>query len=188
MKVLCIDTSCDALTLCLGVDGKVYPYKSDSARQSHSVLLLPAIDELLRQANIKLSDIDYFSAVVGPGSFTGVRIGVATVNAFGYVYGKKVIGVTSFEPFSYNTKRFTDFAIDAKHSNYYLATKVGDSLEYKTIEGEPLKKGAKLLQVEKVKPKDLLGATLKKIENGDGVVMLEPFYMRASEAERNKQK
>lgn len=188
MNVLCIDTSCDALTLCLYVDGKVYPYKSATARQSHSVMLLPAIDELLNKAGVKLSDIDYFSAVIGPGSFTGVRIGVATVNAFGYVYGKKVIGVTSFEPFTYNAKRYTNFAIDARHSNYYLATSFDGELQYKTLEGEPLPKSTKILNVEKVKPQDLLGATLKRIEKNDGIVMIEPFYMRASEAERNKAK
>lgn len=188
MNVLCIDTSCDALTICLSVNGKVYPYKSETARQSHSIMLLPAINELLIKAGVQLSDIDYFSAIIGPGSFTGVRIGVATVNAFGYVYGKKVIGVTSFEPFTYNAKRYTNFAIDAKHSNYYLATLSDGKLHYNTIEGEPLPKSTKILNVEKVKPQDLLGATLKKLEDDDGVVMIEPFYMRASEAERNKAK
>lgn len=188
MNVLCIDTSCDALTACLYANGKVYPYKSETARQSHSVMLLPAIDELLNKAGVKLSDIDCFSAVVGPGSFTGVRIGVATVNAFGYVYGKNIIGVTSFEPFTYNAKRYTNFAIDAKHSNYYLATVSDGELHYKTLEGEPLPKSTKILNVEKVKPQDLLGATMKRLEKGDGAIMIEPFYMRASEAERNKAK
>lgn len=188
MKVLCIDTSCDALTIGLGVDGKIYPYKSETARQSHSVMLLPAIDSLLNDAGIKLSDIDCFSAVVGPGSFTGVRIGVATVNAFSYVHKKPIVAVTSFEPFAYNLKRHTNFAIDAKHGNYYCAYRSRDSLEYKTIEGEPLKKGTKILDVEKVKPRDLVGVTIEKFEKGETAEMIAPFYMRESEAERNKTK
>ena len=188
MNVLCIDTSCDSLSLCLTVDDKVYPYKSDAARQSHSILLLPAIDQLLDKAGIKLSDVDYFSTVVGPGSFTGIRIGVATVNAFGYAYNKQVIGVTAFEPFTYNAKRCTNFAIDAKHSNYYLATKTEDGLTYRTLEGEPLPKGTKIIDERKLKPQDLLKATLIKIERGEYKTMIEPFYMRASEAERNRVK
>ena len=186
MKALCIDTSCDALTICLGVDGKIFSYKSETARQSHSVMLLPAIDSLLKKAGIGLNDIDIFSAVVGPGSFTGVRIGVATVNAFGYVYGKKVVAVTSFEPFTYNAKRHKNFAIDAKHSNYYFATIEDGNLTYKTLEGEPLPKSTKIIKQESVKPKDLLGATLDKVDSA--TLTIEPFYMRESEAERNRAK
>lgn len=186
MNILAIDTSCDSLTVVLKVDDKIYPYKSLTARQGHSVLLLSAINELLLKAGIKVSDVDYFGVVVGPGSFTGIRVGVATVNAFAYANTKPVVEVTAFESFAYTNVETQNFAIDAKHGNYYLATRENDKLSYKTLEGEELPENCFVLPVTELDSESLIAVVCNKIENGESVQYARPLYMRASEAERNK--
>lgn len=188
MNFLIIDTSSDCLTIAIKSNDKLFSYKSEESRKSHSVNLLPEINQLLKEANLELSNMDYFGCVVGPGSFTGVRIGVATVNAFGYAFNKPVIGVTAFEPFAYNSKADTTFAIDAKHGNYFTAKKVGNSLEYHTYEGEILPEGVQFIDVNSITAKSLACVMENKIKCGEQKVCVAPFYMRASEAERNLKK
>ena len=185
MNVLVIDTSCDALTIALKVDEKFYSYKSMTERQGHSVSLLPAINNLLEEAGVTVNQIDYFGAIVGPGSFTGIRVGVATVNAFAYANSKKVVAITTFEPFAYD-KQATAFAIDAKHGNYYFAQKVDCKLEYETLEGVELKEDVSLLNVTDVEADKMMKIAEEKISLGEYADAIKPFYMRASEAERNK--
>ena len=185
MNVLVIDTSCDALTIALKVGEKVFSYKSMTARQGHSVSLLPSINNLLIEAGVSANDIDFFGAVVGPGSFTGIRVGVATVNAFAYANSKKVVAITTFEPFAYD-KQSDEYAIDAKHGNYYLAKRVGEKFEYETMEGGKLSPNACVLSVTEVSADNLLKIAEEKINSGEIYDMIKPFYMRASEAERNK--
>lgn len=184
MNLLILDTSCDSLTIALKKGEKFFGYKSSEARKGHSTLLLPAINGLLQNAELKINDIDYFGVVLGPGSFTGVRIGVATVNAFGYATGKSVVGVTAFEPFTYNNCDDVLYAIDAKHA-YYTAKKEGNSLKYETVENGVLSENAELLDVNSVTPEMLMRVLEEKIKNNECAQVVQPFYMRASEAERN---
>ncbi len=188
MNLLIIDTSCDSLTLALKKGDELFKYKSLESRKGHSAFLLVGINELLQKAQLTLSDIDYFGAVVGPGSFTGVRVGVATVNAFSYATNKEVVSVTSFEPFAYNMPEGKLFAIDAKHGNYYTAKKVQDGLSYETLEGVTLPDSASVLDVSSVTPELLIAVMEEKVKRGDTSKTIKPFYMRASEAERNLKK
>lgn len=187
MNILIVDTSCDSLTIGIKKGEETFGYKSTEARKGHSTMLLPALNELLNKAVLKLSEVDYFGAVTGPGSFTGVRIGVATVNAFGYAGNKKVVPVTAFEPFTYNKCDDVCFVIDAKHA-FYTATKRDTILTYETIENSILPNGSILLDVDSVTPEMLIGAMEEKIKKGEYSASIKPFYMRASEAERNLKK
>ncbi len=120
MKCLAIDTSGNHLTVAL-IDGdKVISSYRDNINLKHSVTLLPEIENLLCENNISLSDIDVYCAVIGPGSFTGIRIGVSTIKALAYANDKKVLSVTSFETIAYNKPNEKVLAIiDAKHGHYY---------------------------------------------------------------------
>ena len=185
MNVLVIDTSCDALTIALKIGDKFYSYKSMTERQGHSVSLLPAINNLLTNAGITVNDVDYFGAIVGPGSFTGIRVGVATVNAFAYANSRKVVAITTFESFAYD-KQSDAYAIDAKHGNYYLAKKFEGGLQYQTLEGVGLPDNAEILSVTEISPENMMKVAESKIALGEVCDAITPFYMRASEAERNK--
>ncbi len=129
MKCLAIDTSGAHLTVAL-IDNEnvISEYFIDTGLR-HSVMLMPCIESVLNKAGLKLSDIDVFASVVGPGSFTGIRIGISTIKAFSFANNKPVLPVTSFEVLKYNRlygKSFT--VIDARHDNYYAMAFDGDEV------------------------------------------------------------
>lgn len=70
------------------------------SEKSHSERLLPLIDLLLSQSGVDISEIDYFAASIGPGSFTGLRVGISTVKAFTFAHQKKGVGVPTLEAMS----------------------------------------------------------------------------------------
>ncbi len=130
MNYLAIDTSRESLTVAAGsiadgravegVAAKAVRFLPDCAL-THSVLLMDEIEKCLAEAELNKEDIDVFACAVGPGSFTGIRIGVATVKALAYALGKKALGVTSFDSLAYNVSdgRKKLAVIDARHGNFY---------------------------------------------------------------------
>ncbi len=69
---------------------------------SHSVLLMETVDDVLKRANMRLDECDFFAAAVGAGSFTGIRIGISAVKGFALATGKPTLSVTSFDTLAYN--------------------------------------------------------------------------------------
>ena len=121
MKYLAFDTSASRLTVAVGGNKKIAK-GLEECFHSHSVILMQEIENCLEEAQTKLEEIDVFACSVGPGSFTGIRIGVSTAKAFAYALSKRVLGVTSFESLAYNivdkVKKLT--VIDARHDNFYV--------------------------------------------------------------------
>ncbi len=120
MNYLAIDTSGPWLTVAVGGEKKAAEFIPDCSL-NHSVVLMETIEKCLKKAGLKAEDIDVFACAVGAGSFTGIRIGIATVKAFAFAFGKKVLKVTSFESLAYDISDGNDrlAVIDARHGNYY---------------------------------------------------------------------
>lgn len=123
MNYLAIDTCNKNLTLVLSVNGKTYTYFNAELGLRHSVTLMPEIEKLTLEANFNLKDLDFIACVVGAGSFTGIRIGVATAKALCYAFSKPCLRLTSFDLLAYNVKDFANkkvvAVIDAGHKGYY---------------------------------------------------------------------
>ena len=121
MKILSIETSGSVCAVSLTEDNKLIKELISDDGNTHSVKLMPLIDELLSQLNLKISDIDLFACDIGPGSFTGIRIGVSTIKAFMDVTNKKAVGITSLEILAYNadSEDIICSLIDAKNENVY---------------------------------------------------------------------
>ncbi|NLW22143.1 MAG: tRNA (adenosine(37)-N6)-threonylcarbamoyltransferase complex dimerization subunit type 1 TsaB [Tissierellia bacterium] len=102
MKVLGIDTSTMIATCALIEDGRVLGEFSLNQEMSHSENLVPMIKELLDSLNLKVADIDLYGVAIGPGSFTGLRIGIATAKAFAHVYDKPIVGISTLEGLAFN--------------------------------------------------------------------------------------
>lgn len=103
MKILAIDTSSKICSVAITEDtNKIIELHSDDEK-THSVKLMPMVDEAFKSANLNLDDIDLMACSVGPGSFTGVRIGIATIKAFADVKAIPVTQVSSLEGLAYNT-------------------------------------------------------------------------------------
>ncbi|MBP5177638.1 MAG: tRNA (adenosine(37)-N6)-threonylcarbamoyltransferase complex dimerization subunit type 1 TsaB [Clostridia bacterium] len=121
MNYLAIDTSADHLTVIVKIGEKIATSFIKESGTRHSEQLMPEVEKCLRALGVSVHDIDVFCAVTGPGSFTGIRIGVATVKGFADATKKKVLGVTAFDVIAYNVKSGKTLAvIDAKHDHYYV--------------------------------------------------------------------
>lgn len=118
---LAIDTSSRYLTV-LAQKGEAVALRflPDCAMQ-HSVLLMGEIDKALNELKLKPSECDFFGAVTGPGSFTGIRIGIATAKGFALGTGKPLLSLTAFDLIAYNVNSENFYVvIDAAHGHYYV--------------------------------------------------------------------
>ena len=121
MKILSIETSGNVCAVALSEDSKLIKQELINDGNTHSVKLMPLVDKLLTETDTKISEIDLFACDIGPGSFTGIRIGVSTIKAFMDVTDKKAVGITSLENLAYNldTEDIVCSLIDAKNNNVY---------------------------------------------------------------------
>lgn len=121
MKILSIETAGSVCAVALNEEDKLIKEEILDDGNTHSVKLMPLIDKLLCGTNTKISDIDLFACDIGPGSFTGIRIGVSSIKAFLDVTNKKAVGITSLENLAYNldTEDIVCSIIDAKNENVY---------------------------------------------------------------------
>lgn len=102
MKILGLDTSTMMTTCAVMEDDMLLGEFSLSLDMSHSEALVPMIGELMDNLGMKVGDMDGFAVSTGPGSFTGLRIGLATAKGFAHVTGKPIVGVSSLEALADN--------------------------------------------------------------------------------------
>lgn len=120
MNFLAVDTSAEYLTVLAEINGEKFCVHKKDCAMKHSTLLMPTVDELLQEANAKVSDFDCFACVVGAGSFTGIRIGIATMKGFALATGKPTVPITSFDLAAYTVKEDKFLVLlDALHGSYY---------------------------------------------------------------------
>lgn len=114
MNILAMDTTTKKANVSLKINDTIYIDSIDN-EITHSEKFLPLIDSILKKASSSLSCIDLYAVTTGPGSFTGVRIGLATVKAFAKVYNKNIFALNSLEVLAYPK-------IDTKISNQYIVS------------------------------------------------------------------
>lgn len=183
MNVLCIDTTAEKLIFALKKGDSYSEYIGQPNSKKHNSTLLPLLDNFLRGNGINIQSIDVFGVVVGPGSFTGIRIGVATVNAFALANSKPVIEITVLEQFLNAEQCFV--GISCKHDNYYCALKKSDEIIYRHMNIEEIKKNDDVFyEITGSTPKTMMQIALEKIEHNKFVKSARPFYMKKSSAER----
>ncbi len=121
MKILAIDTSSEVCGVCVLEDDKLIDDNSLNNGMTHSENLMPLVSEILEKNNLKISDIDLISCVVGPGSFTGIRIGVSTIKALAEVHNIKIAELTSLEVLAgnINSEGIKASIIDARNDQVY---------------------------------------------------------------------
>lgn len=132
MKILAIDTSSKRCSVCIFEDNHVIINLNNDDEKTHSVKLMPMVDQAFKETGLSLDDISLLACCIGPGSFTGVRIGISTVKAFADVKNIPVVGITSLESLAYNViydnssvntidekKTLICSLIDAKNNNVY---------------------------------------------------------------------
>lgn len=118
---LAIDTSSRYLTVLAQKGEEIALRHLPECAMQHSVLLMDEIDRALNELKLQPADCDFFAAVTGPGSFTGIRIGIATAKGFALGAGKKLLSLTAFDLIAYNVNSENFYVvIDAAHAHYYV--------------------------------------------------------------------
>lgn len=124
MRIFAVDTSSDAASAALMEDDILLGEYILNHKKTHSQKLMPIIDEVFRSCELTPKDIDIYAVTTGPGSFTGLRIGIATVKALAHAVGKPVVGVGTLEAIAYNMPccEYTLCSmIDARNEQVYNA-------------------------------------------------------------------
>ena len=106
MLILGVDTSTDSLTVSLINEKKILADYTSLGKLKHSSLLIPAIQKAVKKINAKIDDIDLFSIGIGPGSFTGLRVGVTSVRALAIALNKPIVGVPTLDAIANNGLAF----------------------------------------------------------------------------------
>lgn len=141
MNILAIDTSGPVCGVAILKDGKVCWEAAAMNKLNHSVSLMPMIEEAFSHTDMTPGSIDLFAAVKGPGSFTGVRIGISAVKALAHVKNKPCIGIDALEAMAHGAGYFDGVLCpiqDARAGQVYGAFFDGRTLE-RLMEDEALK-------------------------------------------------
>ncbi len=124
MRILAVDTSAVCASVAVVEDGRIRAQSSTNAGLTHSRTLLPMIDSLLQNSETPLDSIDCFACAVGPGSFTGIRIGIAAIKGLCDGTGKQALAVSTLEGLAYNLLGQDTLAcavMDARCNQVYTA-------------------------------------------------------------------
>ncbi len=130
MKILGFETTDQIASVALWQDGEIHCVRIDSTLR-HAESVLPAAQTLLESLGLTTADMDAFAVDVGPGSFTGVRIGVCMANALGMAHQKPVVAVNALETLAQphrSDARAVCALIDARNGNGYGAVYCGDAV------------------------------------------------------------
>lgn len=136
MKLLAVDISTDYLSIAITDGAKVLARYHRPSHRNHSRLLVPAISNLVRKAGLKLKDIGGFCVSIGPGSFTGLRIGVVTVKGLAYALDKPIVTVPTLDVIARNAGAFKGIVcpvLDAKKKKVYACLYKSDGRIFKKM-------------------------------------------------------
>ena len=96
-KILCIDTTSEFCSVSLFINQNLIENNNSKIERSHSKLLIKLIDDTLNNNKLKIADIDIFSISKGPGSYTGLRIGLSSIKGFCYALNKPLVSINTLK-------------------------------------------------------------------------------------------
>ncbi len=122
MTILSIDTATDFGSLAIQQDGRLLVTREMNSVDGYSELLFSNLQEVLEKQRLRFADIHVFASSSGPGSFTGVRVGLATVKALAETTGSGALGVSNLQAMaSFGTEPLRAVMIDARRGDCYAA-------------------------------------------------------------------
>lgn len=124
MKILALDSSATVATVALCENERLLAEYTLNNGNTHSETLLPMVEAVLHAFGLSVSEIDLFAATDGPGSFTGVRIGAATLKGLAFGFGKPCLGVSTLSAIAENLvarKGLICPVMNARRSQVYTA-------------------------------------------------------------------
>ncbi|HEX8616458.1 MAG TPA: tRNA (adenosine(37)-N6)-threonylcarbamoyltransferase complex dimerization subunit type 1 TsaB [Thermoanaerobaculia bacterium] len=189
MLVLAADTSLPILSVALVNDGTLVGAMALEGRGSRNEKLLPAIDWLLAENGVDRRTIDLFATTRGPGSFTGVRIGLATLQGLALVLGRPVCAMSTHEAIAHGEAGRVSIADDAGRGEFYVSEFL-DGVETVAPHLGSADPAARLIRVADFLQHDnvALRCARRAIEleargEGERYRDVTPIYVRLAEAE-----
>ncbi|MBE0665367.1 MAG: tRNA (adenosine(37)-N6)-threonylcarbamoyltransferase complex dimerization subunit type 1 TsaB, partial [Candidatus Aminicenantes bacterium] len=117
MNLLCFDTTSRDASIAVLRDEEILQEYNFSTRDNLSAVMIPSLEFLLRSLGMKISQIDLFGVAVGPGLFTGIRIGLATLKGMNFAAAKPMVAVNTLEALAFkfaDSKKNIVALIDAR--------------------------------------------------------------------------
>ena len=142
MLILAFESSAKAASAALVKDGRLISQYSQCSGLTHSRTLLPMGEDMLKNAELKLSDVDLIAVAHGPGSFTGIRIGVSMVKGLAWAAEKPCVGVSTLEALAWHGVAAGGYVcpvMDARRNQVYNAIfKIEDGRPVRVTEDRPI--------------------------------------------------
>ena len=135
MLIMAFESSAKAASVALVRDGRLVSQYSQCSGLTHSRTLLPMAEDMLKNAELSLKDVDMYAVAHGPGSFTGIRIGVSTVKGLAWASDKPCVGVSTLEAMAWHGLSAGGYicpVMDARRNQVYNAL-------FKIEEGRPIR-------------------------------------------------
>lgn len=185
MNLLFIDTHSEKVVIKIKKKDEIFEEEVLSNR-SHSEVLVPTLDSVLKRSGLKLQDIDEIIVVNGPGSFTGVRMGVTIAKTIAYCLNKKIKTITSLEMFGVSSEEEFDLVTVSDSKGVYSALKKGNEYTqflYHRISEFEIYKNENNYKVLKEKKIDL-EKILLYLENVEPINphLVNPIYIKEIDA------
>lgn len=172
MKILAVDTSTSIAGISIIEDGVVLlELNINNINKTHSKKLVPLVSSMLKELNFEICDFDAFAVATGPGSFTGLRIGITTVKTFAYIVKKPIIGVKTLDMLAYNFPVVNCIVcpiINARNKQVYTSLYVNENVLQTRIEDYMAIHIEELVRILLEKNKSIVFL-------GDGIVEHEQF-------------
>ncbi|MGN1312069.1 MAG: tRNA (adenosine(37)-N6)-threonylcarbamoyltransferase complex dimerization subunit type 1 TsaB [Bacilli bacterium] len=193
MISLFIDTSLEDVSIALVKDDKELYLIHENIPGKHSIYVTKYIDDILKENNLSPESIDEIVVVNGPGSFTGIRIGVTIAKMFAYLENIRIVTITSLKARVIGEKsNYLLTTIDAKHGNYYvgLYDENYNTIEEKFSNEEAIEKlinkfSPKIVDREKPYNIEEIVKYSKKLES-ENPHSVNPIYLKLPEAMEKK--
>ena len=188
-----IDTSLSDVSIALIKDGKLLSKINNNIPGEHSIYVTKYVDDILKENNLSPESVDEIIVVNGPGSFTGIRIGVTIAKIFAYLKNIRIVSITSLlaRAIGNNEENILSI-IDAKHDNYYIGL-------YDKIYNKIIEKFSNITEIEEIKKEysPLLVDTSKEYNieaiveytkkfPSENVHSVNPIYLKLPEAMEKK--
>lgn len=133
MKILALDTCSKACSVTICDSDELLAYGLLNTKLNHSKTLLPLIEHLLKQTELTLGDIELFALSKGPGSFTGVRIGMSVIKGFAFEKNIPCVPVSTLEGLAYFAADFNGViapVLDARKNQFYTAAFLAEDQKF----------------------------------------------------------
>ena len=179
MKLLVCDTSDKNCSAGIFEDGKEICYELSFESKTHSETFMPLVHRVMERADIKHEELDGYAVTVGPGSFTGIRIGLAAVKGMALAANKKCIAVSSTEALARSCDNVTIIipAFDARNNRVFAQAAMDDTM-HNLIPENAYDADELVAKVEKI-PEIIYGKIRQIIVVGSGAVTLKKAFDKA---------